>query len=429
MSRFSKSRTAVFISASFLSIAGLFSTAGMSRANETAANAAPPAPSADVVIEWNQKAGAAVVEAKLYPFVAGRAMSLVHVAMFDAINSIEGQYSPYKVKVSAPAGSSAEAAGVAAAHAVLMKLFPEQKASLDAAYAASLAQIPDGSAKTAGISVGEEAAGKILALRQADGADAPSTYRPSTTPGVYVPTTMPVASQWGNVTPWVMERGSQFRPAAPPDLKSAEWARDYIEVKDLGGKKSTTRTAEQTEAARFWIITGPQSWDSIARELAGAPGRSLVQNARFFALAEMAGADAYIAVFDAKYAFNFWRPITAIRNGDIDGNDATTRDAAWEPLIDTPLHPEYPCAHCITSAAVRVVLESEFGTGPVSLSMTSSAIPGVTHKWTSIEEWANEVSMARIYGGIHYRNSTVVGKDMGRKIGDLAVKNYLKPAH
>jgi hypothetical protein len=390
--------------------------------------AAPAAHGGDVVTEWNQKAGAAVVEAKVYPFVGGRDMSMVHVAMFDAINSIEGRYTPYKVKVAAPTGSSAEAAGVAAAHAVLVKIFPEQKASFDAAYAASLAQIPEGSGKTAGIGVGEEVAGKILALRAADGADAPNTYRPSTAPGVYVPTTLPIASQWGNVTPWVMERGSQFRPAAPPDLKSAEWARDYNEVKDLGGKKSATRTAEQTEAARFWIITGPQSWDSLVRELAAAPGRSLVENARLFALVEMAGADAYISVFDAKYVFNLWRPITAIRNGDMDGNDATSRDAGWEPLIDTPQHPEYPCAHCITSAAVRAVLESEFGAGPISLSMTSSAAPGVTHKWASIEEWANEVSVARIYGGIHYRNSTVVGKDMGKKIGELAVKNYLKPA-
>jgi len=391
--------------------------------------AAPAACAGDVVTEWNQKAGAAVVEAKLYPFAGGRAMSMVHVAMFDAINSIEVRYSPYKVKVAAPAGSSAEAAGVAAAHAVLVKIFPEQKVPFDAAYAASLAQIPEGRGKTAGIGVGEEVAGKILALRAADGSDAPNTYRPITAPGVYVPTTLPIASQWGNVTPWVMERGSQFRPAAPPDLKSAEWARDYKEVNDLGGKKSTTRTAEQTEAARFWIITGPQSWDSLVRELAAAPGRSLIQNARLFALVEMAGADAYISVFEAKYAFNFWRPITAIRNGDLDGNDATSRDAGWEPLIDTPMHPEYPCAHCITSAAVRVVLESEFGTGAVALSMTSSAAPGVTHKWASIEEWANEVSEARIYGGIHYRNSTVVGKDMGKKIGELAVKNYLKPAH
>jgi hypothetical protein len=394
-----------------------------------AITAVPAASAADVVTEWNQKAGAAVAESKLYPFAGTRATSMVQVAVFDAINSIEGRYSPYKVKVSAPAGSSAEAAGVAAAHAVLVKLFPEQKASLDVAYAASLAQIPEGGGKTAGIEVGEEVAGKILALRASDGSDAPNNYRPITAPGVYVPTTLPIASQWGNVTPWVMERGSQFRPAAPPDLKSAEWARDYDEVKDLGGKKSTVRTAEQTETARFWLITGPQSWDPLVRQLAAAPGRSLIENARLFALVEMAAADAYIAVFDGKYAFNLWRPITAIRNGDRDGNDATGRDAGWEPLIDTPLHPEYPCAHCITSAAVRMVLESEFGTGAVSLSMTSSAVPGVTHKWASIEEWANEVSVARIYGGIHYRNSTVVGKDMGKKIGELAVRNYLKPAH
>jgi hypothetical protein len=388
----------------------------------------PAVSAADVVTEWNQKAGAALAEAKVYAFVGSRAMSLVHVAMFDAINSVEGRYTPYKVKVPAPTGSSAEAAGTAAAHAVLVKLFPEQKASLDEAYATSLAQIPDGSGKTAGIGVGEEVAGKILALRAADGADAPNTYRPSTAPGVYVPTTLPIASQWGNVTPWVMERGSQFRPAAPPALTSAQWAQDYNEVKDLGGKKSTTRTAEQTEMARFWVITGPQSWDPIVRQLAAAPGRSLIENARLFALVEIAAADAYIAVFDAKYTFNFWRPITAIRNGDLDGNDATSRDAGWEPVIDTPLHPEYPCAHCISSAAVRAVLEPEFGKGPVSLSMTSSAAPGAVHKWASIQEWAEEVSAARICGGIHYRNSTVVGKDMGKKIGELAVRNYLTPA-
>jgi hypothetical protein len=155
----------------------------------------------------------------------------------------------------------------------------------------------------------------------------------------------------------------------------------------------------------------------------------LSQNARLFALVEMAVADSYIAVFDAKYTYNFWRPITAIRNGDIDGNDATTRDAGWEPLVDTPLHPEYPCAHCINSAAARAVLESEFGTGPNPLTMTSPTAPGVDHKWASIQEYADEVASARIYGGIHYRNSTVVGKAMGKQIGELAVQNYLKPVH
>jgi hypothetical protein len=310
----------------------------------------------------------------------------------------------------------------------LVQLFPEQKSALDAAYAASLSQIPDGPGKTTGIAVGEEVAAKVLEWRASDGADAANTYRPITTPGTYVTTTFPIGTQWGSVTPWVMEQGSQFRPAPPPALSSAEWAADYNEIKEIGAKKSARRSSEQTEVARFWTITGPQSFDPIVRQLANTPGRSLSQNARLFALVEMAVADSYIAVFDAKYTFNFWRPITAIRNGDIDGNDATARDPGWEPLIDTPLHPEYPCAHCINSGAARAVLESEFGTGPNPLTMSSTTAPGVVHKWASIAEYAEEVSVARIYGGIHYRNSTVVGKAMGKKLGELAVQNYLKPA-
>ena len=383
---------------------------------------------ADVVTDWNQSAGACVLEAKIYPFAGTRVMAIVHTAMFDAINSIEGRYTPYKFKVPAPTGSSPEAAGVAAAHAALVQLFPEQKSALDAAYAASLAQIPDGPGKTTGIAVGEEVAAKVLEWRASDGADAANTYRPITTPGTYVTTTFPIGTQWGSVTPWVMEHGSQFRPAPPPALSSAEWAADYNEIKEIGAKKSARRSSEQTEVARFWTITGPQSFDPIVRQLATTPGRSLSQNARLFALVEMAVADSYIAVFDAKYTFNFWRPITAIRNGDIDGNDATARDPGWEPLIDTPLHPEYPCAHCINSGAARAVLESEFGTGPNPLTMSSTTAPGVVHKWASIAEYAEEVSLARIYGGIHYRNSTVVGKAMGKKLGELAVQNYLKLA-
>ena len=384
---------------------------------------------ADVVTEWNEKAGTCLLEAKVYPFVGTRVMAIVHTAMFDAINSIEGRYRPYKFKVSAPAGSSTEAAGVAAAHASLLGLFPEQKAALDTAYAASLAKIPDGPGRSGGIAVGEEVAAKVLASRASDGADAANTYRPVTTPGAYITTTLPVGTQWGSVTPWVMERGSQFHPAPPPALTSAEWAADYNEIKEMGGKKSERRTSAQTEMARFWTITGPQSFDPIVRLLANAPGRSLSQNARLFALVEMAVADSYIAVFEAKYSFNFWRPVTAIRNGDLDGNNATTRDANWEPLVDTPLHPEYPCAHCINSGAARAVLESEFGTGPNPLTMTSATAPGVVHKWGSIGEYAEEVALARIYGGLHYRNSTVVGKAMGKKIGELAVQNYLKPIH
>jgi len=390
---------------------------------------ARPVFAADVVIDWNQEANASVLEAKVYPFAATRVMAIVHTAMFDAINSIEGHYTPYKFRVSAPAGASPQAAGAAAAHASLVALFPEQKAALDKAYRESLAQIPGSAGKTAGISVGEEVAAKVLAWRASDGADVPNTYRPVTTPGAYVSTTLPVGSQWGNVTPWVMEKATQFHPGPPPALISAEWASDYNEIKELGGKKSTKRTPEQTEMARFWTITGPQSFDPIVRQLAGGSGRSLSQNARLFALVEMAVADSYIAVFEAKYAYNFWRPVTAIRNGDIDGNDATVRDPSWEPLVDTPLHPEYPCAHCINSGTARAVLEAEFGTGPNPLTMTSATAPGAVHKWPNIEAYAEEVSMARIYGGLHYRNSTRVGKAMGKKIGELACQNYLKPVH
>jgi hypothetical protein len=391
--------------------------------------AVPTLVRADVVSEWNERAVACTITAQQPAFAASRSLAMVHTAMFDAVNSVTGGYTPYKFKEAAPSGSSPEAAAVAAAHAVLLTLFPDQKADIDAAYTASLAHITDGSGKAAGIAVGEKIAAKVIAFRASDGADAPNTYRPRTAPGRYTMTTLAVGSHWGSVTPWVMDRGSELRPAPPPELSSPQWASDYNEIKEMGGKKSARRSAEQTEMARFWAMTGPGTWDPIVRQLAAAPGRRLIENARLFALVEIATADAYIAVFDAKYTFNFWRPVTAIRNGDMDGNDATAREADWEPLVETPLHPEYPCAHCITSSAAATVLESQFGTGEVrTLTMTSSTAPGVTHKWTTIRQWADEVSSARIYGGLHYRNSTVVGKAMGKKVGELAVQKCLQPA-
>jgi hypothetical protein len=310
---------------------------------------------------------------------------------------------------------------------VLVRLYPAQKDALAQAFAKSLARHADAAPRNDGIAVGEKVGAEMVALRASDGATAPNVYRPVTTPGVYVMTTLPVSSQWGKVTPWVPERPSQFRPGPPPALTSAEWARDCAEVMNAGGKKSTVRTAEQTDIARFWTIVGPASWDPVLRAVAGAPGRTLLQNARLFALAEMAAADAYIAVFDAKYTFNFWRPITAIRNADTHGSGAMMRVPDWEPLVDTPLHPEYPCAHCITSAAVAAVLEAELGASFPEVTMTSPTAPGVVRRWTTGKAFTDEVSAARIYGGIHYRTSTVVGQTMGRQIGEYAVQNYLKP--
>ena len=387
----------------------------------------PGVAAADAVTEWNEIAVATAAAGKHGASDASRTTALVHAALFDAVNAIEARYTPYKITAAAPAGASPEAAAVAAARTVLVRLYPDQKNTLDQASAKSLGRIADGRAKADGIAVGEKVGAEMVALRASDGATAPNVYRPVTAPGVYVVTTLPVSSHWGNLTPWVLDRASQFRPGPPPALTNSEWARDCNEVKEIGGTKSTVRTAEQTDIARFWAVVGPASWDPLLRAVAAAPGRSLLHNARLFALAEMAAADAYIAVFDAKYTFNLWRPITAIRNGDMHGNGAISRVPDWEPLISTPLHPEYPCAHCITSAAIAAVLEAEFGPGFPEVTMTSPTAPGVVRRWTTAKAFTDEVSVARIYGGIHYRTSLVVGQTMGRQIGEVAVQRYLKP--
>ena len=389
---------------------------------------APVIACADVVTQWNEKAIASATAGGQNPLIVSRTVAIVHTAMFDAVNSIENRYVPYAIRISARPGSSAPAAAATAAYAALAALLPSQEPELDAAYSDSLAQIEDGPGREAGIALGKQVAAEILARRAGDRANMSKPYRPFTSPGVYVPTTLPLAPHWGDVAPWTMQRGSQFRPVPPPLLTSEQWARDYNEVKTFGAKNSSARSPEQTESGRFWIVVGPASWFPIVRQIADAASCSLVDNARLHALVAIATADAYIAVFDAKYAFNFWRPITAIRNGDIDGNDATSLDAAWEPLIDTPPHPEYPCAHCITSAAVATILNAEFGGEAISkVTMTSPTAPGVVRKWTSTREYVDEVSAARIYGGVHYRTSATVGQDMGRKIAELTLRERMQP--
>ncbi len=373
---------------------------------------------ATVVAQWSQITFSCTAE---IPNDNYRKMAIVHTAMFDAVNSIEGRYTPYKIKVPAPPGSSSEAAAVAAAHTAVVHVCPGSKATLDEYYTAFLAQIPDGSGKVAGIAIGKKVASEIIALRAADGADAASRHRPSTSAGQYAPPTQ-YGSRWSSVTPWVMANASQFRPAAPPQLTSEEWARDYNEIKEIGGKKSTLRTLEQADIARFYSTNLPAI---IVRQLASAPGRSLIENARLYALVFTASADVFIAVFDAKFTFKFWRPVNAIANGDTDGNDNTTRDLLWEPLIASPPDPEYPCGHCALAGAVGAVLESEFGKGTVPVVID---VPGFfPRRWASITDVVNEDSAARIYGGVHFRTSTVVGQELGRKIGELAVQQYLRP--
>ncbi|WP_144441187.1 vanadium-dependent haloperoxidase [Bradyrhizobium sp. CCGE-LA001] len=381
---------------------------------------------ADVIMDWNAKADAIAAEKKVLPVPQARTMSMLHVAMFEAVNAIDRRYTPYKLDLLADRSTSKEAAAAAAAYNILLTIYPDQKSALDTALHASLSGIPDTDGKANGIELGTLAASGVIALRRDDGSNAQETYRPATAAGVYVPTVVPLGTTVGSMTPWVMTSVSQFRPAPPPALDSETWSRDVNEIREVGARNSTTRTAEQTNIGRFWFLVGPPSFNPIVRQVALAKHMDLVDCARLFALAEIAGNDAIVAVLDAKYHYNFWRPVTAIRNADITQNPKTPRDSSWLPLGETPMHPEYPCAHCIVSASVSTVLRSIAGDEIGELSVTSPTAPGVTRKWSRIQDYSDEVANARIYAGFHYRFSTEVGKDMGRKIGDLTVATQLR---
>jgi hypothetical protein len=381
---------------------------------------------ADVITDWNAKAEAISIEKRLPPPPNARGMAILHVAIFEAVNAIEKRYSPYRLKLTAEKSLPKEAAAAAAGHAVLIALHPDKRAELDAMLVASVAKIPDDASKTKAMELGRQSAAEILALRAKDGADRPESYRPLTVAGAYVPTVIPISSTVGAMTPWAMTSGSQFRPAPPPALTSMTWTNDVNEIREYGGRVSQKRTAEQTDIGRFWFMTGPQAWNPVVRQLAEHKKLDITDNARLFALVAMATSDAFIAVFDGKYHFNFWRPLTAIRNADLSENNATPRDASWVPLGDTPMHPEYPCAHCITSGAAATVLQGFFGNEIPEVAMTSATAPGVTRRWNRLSDYSDEVAMARIYAGFHYRFSTKVGQDMGRKIAELVVATQLR---
>jgi hypothetical protein len=383
----------------------------------------------NVIIDWDEKAiGVLQTGTTPPPPTAFRTMAILHVAMFDAVNSIGPHYQPYKIRLAATPDTSKEAAAAAAAGAVLVKLVPDAAADVQSTLMTYLATLPDGEAKSKGVQLGQEVARRILEIREKDGASAPDAYRPKTKPGVYIPTPITVGSQFPNVTPFAMTSPSQFRPKPPPSLKSEQWARDYNEIKDLGEKNSTRRTARQTEDARFWLLVGPRSTYPLPRQVAVASNMSVLDSARFMALVSIATIDAMIAVFDAKYKYEFWRPITAIRNGDIDGNPATERVATWQPIDVTPMHPEYPCAHCITSSAVAAAIEAVLGTEEIpEVALTSPFAPAVTHRFTDLHAYTEEVANARIYAGFHYRSSTIIGREMGQKIGEWVVKSVMQP--
>lgn len=375
-----------------------------------AAVIASPIARADAITDWNQTSGAIITEARIGTPPAIRIMAVVQTAARDAVEAAQRR------------DASAEAA-IAAAHRIsFVRQLPAQQPRIDTAYQAALALIADGPPKSAGIAAGEAAANAVLAAR-ADDVIAAEAYRPHASAGAYVPTATVAVPQWSQRKPWLLASAAQVRPAAPPSLASDAWARDFNEVKDFGGRNSTRRSAEQTEAARFWDYSLPAIYHGVVRSVAQAPNRDLAANARLFATVAQAMDDAMIAVFDAKYHYNLWRPVTAIRNADQDGNDATQREANWAPLIDAPMHPEYPSGHSILATTVATVLKAEVKDGALPVFSTSSpTAKGVTRRWASLDEFVREVSDARVHGGIHFRSATDAGEAMGKRIGELAVQ-------
>ena len=371
---------------------------------------------ADVITDWNVKAGEIVTESKLGTPPAIRTMAIVQTAVYDAVNSVTP-------------GASINAAVAAANRVTMIKLMPSAQASIDSAYQAALAQIAEGPARTAGVAAGEQAATAVLARRADDGAAAAESYRPHTTAGMYVPTATPAVTQWPQRKPGVMSSAAQFRPGPPPALTTDAWSRDFNEVKSLGAKNSTRRSAEQTEIARFWEYSLPAIYHGVVRSVAQMPGRDVTQNARVFAAVSQAMDDALIGVFDAKYQYNFWRPVTAIRNGDIDGNAGTERDASWTSLIDAPMHPDYPSGHAILAGAVGAVLKADVGSARMPLATTSPTAKGATRRWTNVDDFVREVADSRVYAGIHYRSAIDVGATMGKQIGELTIEKFVQMSH
>ena len=389
---------------------------------------------ADEVTDWNQitLATQALISGGIRTPTASRALAMVHAAIYDSVNAIDRRYSVYAVNAQPAPGTSPEAATAAAAHAVLVSLYPSNQVALDAAYASSLSQIPNGISKTDGISLGESVAAAILALRSSDGSSANPPYTQPAGPGIWQPAPLTFAPAlfvaWGNVTPFTLTSGSQFRAEGPPALTSTEYAADFNEVKSLGAINSATRTAYQTETAHFWRENSQITWNTIARAVAADKHNNLSENARLFALLNLAGVDTTIAVFDTKYTYNFWRPVTAIRGADTDGNADTIADPTWTPLVETPAHPDYTSQHSAWGAAAAKVLASFFDSDEISFSITTStAVGGAVRSYTSFSQAAEENMVSRIYIGYHTRTACRHGFNQGRQVAHWVFHKYLQP--
>jgi hypothetical protein len=394
--------------------------------------ARPPAAHADVVTEWNGIMVSTVSAQN--PFAQARIAAIMHLAVFEAVNAIAGDYAPYldaAIPVTRPA--SAHAAVIAAAHRVLVTYVPGSAAALDAARTAGLAAIPDGARKTNGIAAGEAAAAALIALRASDGSAPPAFHLPPNaepgewqlTPGC--PAAGGILAHWSNLTPFAIESAEGFRSDPPPALTSRRYARDLNEVKEVGSSMSASRPAHLSDVARFYAaVLAVGTWNPVAQQVTLAQGRRLTFNARLFALLNMAISDALVAVMETKYEYTFWRPETAIRAAGLDGNDRTDADPAWMPFIVTPCFPSYGSAHAAASYAARRVAEAMLGDDDVEVTLSSAAVPGVVLDYTAFEEITEDIDDARVYGGIHFRFDQRAGARQGKRIGAWIVQHALR---
>jgi|SRR5579871_189040 len=409
---------------------------GNGPANNTVQALPPTTQQIDPVIQWNRTL-LAILRA---PAVPGdqpatvhptRSLAILHAAIYDAVNAVDQKHSAYLVGLQAPTASP-EAAASSAAHDILIALYPSQKAMLDTQLTQLLAQIPAGQNKARGINVGQIVAQRTLALRSNDGSDAkPLSFTPGMQPGDYQLTPpkflLPVFTHWSQVKPFALTSANQFRSGPPPALTSLEYTAAFQETSALGEINSTTRTADQTQIARFWSGKIQDYWNEIAQTAALSHNTGLVQNARLFALLNLALADDAIAFYDAKYTYHFWRPVTAIRSAASNTNPGTPANPNWSPLIDTPLDPSYPGAHSVISYSAATILSAYFGSDTFQYSVSSEVLPGVLRSFSSFSGAAEEAGLSRIYIGHHWRTDHNAGQELGRNIANYVLQNYLVP--
>lgn len=422
-----------FIAATFL----LFAVMTTVRAQDEKTTASLGTPD-EVVLQWNRVLTDTVRIPGVHPptIIVTRSYAMMHLAMFDAVNSIEGGFTPYLTDVPGSRHASSEAAAAQAAHDVLAALYPSQLAVFDTELAASLDGIR-GNRLRQGIRVGAVCAERIVANRANDGWNAPlPPYNLPTTPGNWQPTLpgfLPAAfTHFGNVTPFATTGSAQFRPNPPPALTSAEYTADFNEAKELGAATSATRTADQTLVARLWANVGTPTnstvvWNNVARRIAGERGNSTVENARLFALLYMTHHDALQTSFTSKYFYGLWRPVTAIRRADEDGNPNTAPDAAWTPLLVTPPYPTYAGNAATQGTSEATILALFFGRDDLPFETTWEGTPAVTRSYAGFAALANEQARSRIYGGIHYQFDSSAGQSIGRNVANYVFLNYLKP--